>query len=194
MNRREERRLLDRIRAGDRKACEELVHAHYEAIYRFLAYLVRDPDLAYDLTQETFASAWSRIAGFEGRSALRTWLHRIACGTLADARRKRSRVEMFAAAGSHGTEESTDPSPLEAVLASERTTRVAAAIAGLGDEADRVVIVLHYFQNLSFREVATVVGEPTGTVKWRTSRAIERLRQILGERGDDERELGPTGR
>jgi RNA polymerase sigma-70 factor (ECF subfamily) len=195
VNRSEERRLLERIRAGERSACEDLVCGHYEAIYRFLVYLVRDADLACDLTQETFALAWSRIADFEGRSALRTWLHRIACGTLADARRKRRRVEMLAAAGGRDRrQESAEPSPLEAVLANERTTRVDAAVAALADEADRLVVVLRYYQGLSFREVASVLGEPTGTVKWRTSRAIERLRQILAERGDNESEPDPSGR
>jgi RNA polymerase sigma-70 factor (ECF subfamily) len=193
VNRREERRLLERIRAGERSACEELVQAHYESIYRFLAYLVRDADLASDLTQETFASAWSRIAGFEGRSALRTWLYRIACGALADAHRKRRRVETLAAAVSHGREESTEASPLDAVLATERTSRVHEAIAALGDEADRMVIVLHYYQGLTFREVSSVLGEPTGTVKWRTSRAIERLRQILRERAYDDVESDGSG-
>jgi RNA polymerase sigma-70 factor (ECF subfamily) len=181
VNRTEERRLLKRIKDGDRLACEELVCAHYEAIFRFLAYMARDTDLASDLTQETFASAWSRIAEFEGRSALRTWLHRIACGTLADARRKRRRLELLIVAGSRAREESTVTSPLDAVLATERTSRVNDAVAALTDEADRMVIVLHYYQGLTFREVASVRGEPTGTVKWRTSRAIERLRQILQE-------------
>jgi RNA polymerase sigma-70 factor, ECF subfamily len=185
VNRRDERRLLERIKAGERVACEELIHAHYETIYRYLAYLVRDPDVAYDLTQETFASAWSRITGFEGRSALRTWLYRIASGTFADFRRKRHRVAMLVAARGTEPRESTDASPLETVLASEWSTRIGAAVAALPDDSDRIVIVLHYFQGLTFREVASVLAEPTGTVKWRTSRAIERLRQMLGERGDD---------
>jgi RNA polymerase sigma factor (sigma-70 family) len=77
-----------------------------------------------------------------------------------------------------------DASPLEAVLATERTTRVDAAVAALGEDADRIVIVLRYYQDLSFREIASILGEPLGTVKWRTSRAIGRLRQILGERGN----------
>ena len=144
-----------------------------------------DPEVACDLTQETFASAWSRIAGFEGRAALRTWLYRIACGTFADFRRKRHRVATLVAARGPHPQESPEASPLETVLANERSTRIGAAVAALPDDADRIVIVLHYFQGLTFREIASVLGEPTGTVKWRTSRAIERLRQILAERGDD---------
>jgi RNA polymerase sigma factor (sigma-70 family) len=184
VNRGEERRMLERIRAGERAACEELVHVHYQAIYRYLAYLVRDPADASDLTQETFAAAWTRIAGFEGRSALRTWLYRIACGTFADFRRKRHRAEMLVAARVPERQDMLDASPLEAVLATERTTRVDAAVAALGEDADRIVIVLRYYQDLSFREIASILGEPLGTVKWRTSRAIGRLRQILGERGN----------
>jgi RNA polymerase sigma-70 factor, ECF subfamily len=187
VDRKNERRLLERIHAGERAACEELVRAHYEAIYRFLAYMVRDSDLAADLTQETFAAAWARIGEFEGRSAFRTWLHRIACGSLADVRRKLRRVEMLAAARGPEERQSPEASPLEAVMASEWKTRIDEALAALRDEADRVVLVLHYYQGLSFAEVASVVGEPVGTVKWRASRALGRLRAILGERCDDER-------
>ena len=82
-----ERDLLDGIRAGRRDACARLIHEHYAAIYRFLLHLVRDAAEAEDLTQETFVSAWRKIAAFEGRSALGTWLHRIAYGKFVDARR-----------------------------------------------------------------------------------------------------------
>jgi RNA polymerase sigma-70 factor, ECF subfamily len=49
------------------------------------------------------------------------------------------------------------------------------------DSADRAVLVLHYLQGLSYRELAAVLDEPTGTVKWRTSEALNGLRILLGE-------------
>ena len=82
-----DRDLLDGIRAGRREDCARLIHDHYQAIYRFLLHLTRCEAEAEDLTQETFAAAWEKIGAFEGRSTLRTWLHRIAYGKFVDGRR-----------------------------------------------------------------------------------------------------------
>src|SRR5262245_24922122 len=82
-----DQRLVSAIQAGRREACAELVHAHYQGIYRYLLHLTRNLTQAEDLTQETFATAWEKIGTFEGRSALGTWLHRIAHGKFVDARR-----------------------------------------------------------------------------------------------------------
>ena len=78
------------MRAGHPEACAERVRGHYQAVYRLLVHLTRDVHQAEDLTQETFAAAWERIATFEGRATLATWLHRIAYTKFIDARRGRS--------------------------------------------------------------------------------------------------------
>src|SRR5919202_1116561 len=70
--------LLARIRAGDPEAGHQFVHDYYLGVYRYLLYLTGSPQAAEDLTQETFLQAWRGLDTFEGRAALRTWLHRIA--------------------------------------------------------------------------------------------------------------------
>src|SRR5690349_2462366 len=70
--------LLERIRAGDLDAGHRFVRDYYPGVYRYLLYLTGSPEAAEDLTQETFLQAWRRLESFEGRAALRTWLHRIA--------------------------------------------------------------------------------------------------------------------
>src|SRR5216684_6060374 len=70
--------LLEQIRSGDPEAGHRFIQEHYPGVYRYLLYLTRSPEAAEDLTQETFLQAWRRLDTFEGRSALRTWLHRIA--------------------------------------------------------------------------------------------------------------------
>src|SRR5262249_32304476 len=60
-----EQRLLSDLRAGRPEACAELVRGHYQRVYRFLLHLARDVHQAEDLTQETFAAAWERIAAFQ---------------------------------------------------------------------------------------------------------------------------------
>lgn len=191
----DEQRLLEAIRAGCREAAEAIVHRHHAGVYRFLLHLTRDPDRADDLTQETFASAWHRIGDFRGRSALGTWLHRIAFGKFVDARRSRLRAEAALAGLRRARPDPPDGDPAGAVLDGERSRRLYEAVQALG-EPERVVVVLHYLQGLSLRDVAGVIRCPVGTVKWRTSRALARLRERLAGEFDDAgpaRSASPTG-
>src|SRR5439155_22957689 len=73
----DDQRLLSNLRAGRPEACAELVHAHYQRVYRFLVHLTHDVHQAEDLTQETFVAAWEKIATFQGRPPLATWADRI---------------------------------------------------------------------------------------------------------------------
>src|SRR5439155_13994197 len=70
--------LLEQIRAGDAEAGRRFIRDYYPGVYRYLLYLTGRPEMAEDLTQETFLQAWRRLETFEGRSALKPWLHRIA--------------------------------------------------------------------------------------------------------------------
>jgi RNA polymerase sigma-70 factor (ECF subfamily) len=174
----DDQRLVDGIRAGRREACAQLVHGHYQAVYRFLLRLTRDIPQAEDLTQETFAAAWERIATFEGRSNLATWLHRIAYTKFIDGRRaerrtailhERARTPVFAPAD-----------PLETAVAVDEVRRLYRALDEL-DTTDRTFLVLHYLQGLSYRQMALVLDEPGGTVKWRISEALNRIRILLND-------------
>jgi RNA polymerase sigma-70 factor (ECF subfamily) len=169
--------LLNAIRAGRREACARLVHEHYQAIYRFLLHLTHNGAEAEDLTQETFAAAWEKIGAFEGRSALGTWLHRIAYGKFVDARRS-DRRSVALMQRLRTLEAPASPDPLEAAAQDDEARRLYATLARV-DPTDRVLLVLHYLQGLSYREMAEVTGEPAGTIKWRTSIALEHMRSLL---------------
>ncbi len=174
----DDERLLSNLRAGRPEACAELVRAHYETVYRFLVHLTRDVHQAEDLTQETFTAAWEKIGKFQGRATLATWLHRIAYTKCIDAQRAERR-----AAGllERLTTPKISPSdPLDTVMADDEAQRLYLALYGL-DAPERTLLVLHYLQGLSYREMASVLDEPTGTLKWRTSVALDRLRALLSD-------------
>jgi RNA polymerase sigma-70 factor (ECF subfamily) len=170
--------LVSQLRAGRREACAELVHAHYERVYRFLVHLTRDVHLAEDLTQETFAVAWEKLSGFEGRSTLATWLHRIAYTKYVDSQRTRQRTENML--DRLATTRTVLADPLDVVAADDEARNLYRVLHRL-DAPERTVIVLHYLQGLSYAEMAAVLDEPSGTVKWRTALALNRLRAILSE-------------
>jgi RNA polymerase sigma-70 factor (ECF subfamily) len=173
-----DRRLVKELRAGCPVACAELVRSHYQKVYRFLIHLTRDVHAAEDLTQETFAAAWEKLATFEARAALGTWLHRIAYTKFIDARRSEGRA---AALRQNLTEQPVSSAdPIEIMMADEEAQGLYQLLYSL-DISERTVLVLHYLQGLSYREMASVLDEASGTVKWRTSEALSRLRALLNE-------------
>jgi RNA polymerase sigma-70 factor (ECF subfamily) len=173
------RKLLKAIRKGQRQACEELICRHYETIYRFLAYLTCDAALAEELTQETFAAAWAAIIGYRGRASPATWLHRIAYGKFIDYKRKlRRRTDAMASLRQKPAAAAQTCDPVTHLMAEEDVRLLLEAMTAL-DCHQYGLILLHYVQGLSYRQMAKVLSEPAGTVKWRTSRALSKLRQCM---------------
>jgi RNA polymerase sigma-70 factor (ECF subfamily) len=189
----DDRHLLKSLRAGRSEAAAELIRAHYQAVYRFLLHLTRDIPRAEDLTQETFIAAWEGIATFQGRSTLATWLHRIAYTKFIDSQRSERRAAtLYARVESRA---STPVDPLETAMAVDEARRLYRALDEL-DSADRTRLVLHYLQGLSYREMALVLDEPSGTVKWRIREALNCLRRLLADEVSEHAipktaELGP---
>jgi RNA polymerase sigma-70 factor, ECF subfamily len=177
--------LVKRILKGDREACARMVRSHYAPIFRFLGHLSRNAHSAEDLTQETFAAAWGNIGDFAGASSLRTWLHRIAYRKFIDFCRRKDHSLSGVDNGEIDRLEARQSNPLEEALTNDESGRLIQAVECL-KPAERTVIVLHYLQSLSFREVAEVTGEPQGTVRWRASCALRNLRNRLDGRAAHE--------
>lgn len=175
---------LDLLRSRDAEACRGMVLRHHPPIYRFLAHLTRSAASAEELTCEVFATAWHALPDFDGRSSLATWLHRIAYTTFIDAQRRSSR---FAAhLGRYAAERegpAGGPAPPDGLETDERASRLRNALGRLSI-SDRALVLMHYTQGLSYSEIAIVVGEPAGTVKWRMSVLLRTLREALAELND----------
>ena len=177
---RSERRILKALREGGREAYEEVIEVHYASIYRLLLFLTRDASVAEDMTQEVFASAWAAIQGFRGDATIKTWLRRIAYHLFLGAQRRKKREKSLAdrlGGGGSGTE----ADPLFRIMTDESLVRMYRAMDDL-DSAERAVLLLHYLDGLSYREMARVLQQPTGTLKWMTHRALEKLRtRVIGK-------------
>ncbi len=175
MRDRSERRTLKALRERRREAYEEVIDAHYGSVYRLLLFLTRDTSLAEDLTQDVFASAWAAIHEFRGDASIRTWLHRIAYNAFLDTRRRREREKKLVATLSERPLGTAD-NPLAGIMADEHLSRVYRALGHL-DPDERTMLVLHYVEGLTYREMAQVLGRPDGTLKWMINRALKKLRQ-----------------
>jgi RNA polymerase sigma-70 factor (ECF subfamily) len=168
--------LVRRLRRGDPEACRELIRRHHQGVYGYLRRLGADAALAEDLTQETYAKAWSRIGTLRRTASLRSWLLTIARNEFLQWARV-ARPEISA------TDDLTDrPSPTPRadgeLLRSERRGELRRAVARL-EPALQETVALHYFQGLSLRQVGAVMDLPAGTVKSRVNRALGRLRELL---------------
>ena len=172
-------RLCERARAGDRQAASELVTLFYERVYSYLRRLSGNEEDGADLTQKTFCKAWSSIGSFQGRSSFSTWLHGIAYHVYVDWRRQKNFTdtptddwwESRAADG---------PSPFEDAAEREMAQQLYALVEQLEEEA-RQTVHLHYYQGLSLKETAEVLGVATSTVKYRLREALDVLRSQAAE-------------
>ena len=169
--------LIERAKRGDTHAYEELVHAYQGIAFRTAYVIVRNAADAEDAAQDGFVKAWRALGRFRSGAPFRPWLLRIVANEARNRLRSAGRRANLALRAA--TEESSGdaaPSPEAAILTAEQREGLLAAVNGLPDE-QRTVISLRYFLGLSEHEVAEALDVPQGTVKSRTARALERLRE-----------------
>jgi RNA polymerase sigma-70 factor (ECF subfamily) len=178
-----DRLLLEQIHAGDPEAGPRFVRDYYPGVYRYLLYLTGSPEAAEDLTQETFLQAWRGLESFEGRSGLRTWLHRIAHRQLLQALRGRRLLpEDPLPTGEHRLvpQEAVCEVPEPCSVSLTETIELRVIIGQLPIQ-ERQVVVLHYLEGYQHEEVAQILGISLRRVRQRLAAARGRLLQELAE-------------
>jgi RNA polymerase sigma-70 factor (ECF subfamily) len=180
-----DRSLLRGIQQGDRASLEALARHYAPPVYRYLVRLCGDSTLAEDLAQDVAVQLWRALPGrsFPNGKALNSWVYTVATNVYRmHARRKRAGevsldAELDLPAGS-------DCDPAQTTEREEVGRRVRRAVEAL-PEPERKALLLKTYGDLKYQDIAAATGEPVGTVKWRISRAYERLRRILSP------EMGP---
>jgi RNA polymerase sigma factor (sigma-70 family) len=107
-------------------------------------------------------------------------LQRIAYAKFVDARRRTRRGAELHDLLRRRTPAAAKVTPLDSLIADDQTRHLYALLHRL-EPRDQALLVLHYLQGLSYREMAVVVDEPANTVKWRVHAALEQLRQLYAE-------------
>jgi RNA polymerase sigma-70 factor (ECF subfamily) len=169
--------LIERFRAGDRRAFDELVRRYQKPLY-FVArrYLRNDADAA-DVTQKSFVRAFRGIDRFRGQSTVRTWLYRIAINQSLNHLRDHRREEPTEIGPNTLTTSATGPTR---VIAGEDARQLRAAIESLPPK-QRMVLELRVFDELPFREVAALADCSENAAKVNFHYAVKRLREIVGD-------------
>lgn len=165
--------LIHRCRNGDRHAQKQLFEQTSSRIYNLLLRMTGNPDDALELTQETYVRGLTRMADFDGRSSILTWLHRIAVNEALQLQR-RNRM----ANGKHREIALTTADSHDGNGRISVRLDVEAALNGLPPE-DRAILLLRYREECEYRTIGEILDLPPGTVASRLSRARDDLRKRL---------------
>ena len=173
----DETELIRRAKRGDTHAYEELVYAYQGIAFRTAYVIAGNASDAEDSAQDGFVKAWRALGRFRDGAPFRPWLLRIVANEARNRRRSAGRrAHLALRAATEQPSGDAAPSPEAAYLSAEQRQQLMAAVNEL-PEGQRTVISLRYFVGLSEREVAETLGVREGTVKSRTSRALDRLRE-----------------
>ncbi len=175
-----EEELVERARRGDGAAFAALVSPQEEIAFRTAYLIARNAADAEDAVQAGLVKAWRALPRFRRGAPLRPWLLAIVANEARNRRRSAGRREGLALRAAHELPSGgAAPSPEGRLLAAEERAELLAALERLREE-DRDVLSCRYLLELAEEETAQVLSLPRGTVKSRTSRALERLRAELG--------------
>jgi len=184
--------LVQKIRGGDEAAFRELVNRYGDSLYGLACSVMGNATDAEDVLQEALLGAFRRMAAFEGRSSVKTWLVRILLNHASKFRRSR-RIRRTASLPEEigpddGQASGLDTGSPAAIV--ESRVDLDAMLSVLSPE-HREVIVLRELQQMSYDEIASTLKVPRGTVESRLHRARQELKKrfagyLEGERKEPE--------
>jgi RNA polymerase sigma-70 factor, ECF subfamily len=185
----DDQRLADGLRAGDNWAYEALLARYQLRVFALALRLVNVQSEASDVTQEVFLKVFRSIRSFRGQSSLKTWIYRITVNEAHNSRRwsfrhRRNEVDLDANPQDSKSWRETIPdsgsSPFEETLHNEQRAAIETALGHI-NPIFREAVVLRDMSDLSYEEIAEVLGVTLGTVKSRIMRGREALRVELTE-------------
>jgi RNA polymerase sigma-70 factor (ECF subfamily) len=172
----DDRTLVEACLAGRREAFDVIVERHRRQVYQVCYRFVANHEDASDLAQDAFIRAYRSLRGFKGRSALATWLYRIAvnvCLNRVAAKTPRAEpLELAERPDTHG-----EP-PDAAVFRNARAAEVRRAIARL-PRKQRLTLILRAYHELPHDQIADILGSSVGAVKANFFHALANLKKLL---------------
>jgi RNA polymerase sigma-70 factor (ECF subfamily) len=171
--------LALRLKAGDDAASEELVRRYATPLLRYLHRLSGSEHAAEELFQQTWLSVLEHVDRFNPSAGggFRAWLYRIATNKANDLWRSRGR-ERSAKDGLRLVTDEAVPDASHRLVGSEQEAKLKRALAQL-PEAQRQVLLLRYYSELKFVEIAAMLGCPLNTALGRMHKAMQKLKQMM---------------
>ena len=174
---REEYELIEAAKRGDKEAFGVLYEIHLRRIYRFLFFQINDEQEAEDLTEQTFIKAWEKLKSFRIKKGgtFSAWLFKIAKNLMLDFFRKKRDVSLLDV-----PEPKTFDNVEEKIYLDEKSRQLKRAIDKLPITL-RQAVILRYFEELPYEQIAKALGKRKGAVRVIVFRALKALRKELQE-------------
>jgi len=178
--------LMARIAEGDESAFEILVNRHQTSVLNLIYRFIGDRTRAKDLAQEVFLRVWQSAKSYEPKAKFTTWIYRITANLclneLKSSRRKKWLQFLRFGDNLENTVEETlvddRPSPEDLLLAKERSRQITNALQSL-PENQRMALILKRYDDLSYQEIAKVIGCSVSAVESLLVRAKRSLQEKL---------------
>lgn len=178
--------FIKQIKAGNEQAFKQLVEVYKDMVINTCYGFLQNREDAEDVAQEVFIKVYRSVASFREESRLSTWLYRVAVNESLNLRKKRKRKKWLRSFQSFSndssdTEEWIDekgPDPHEALEQKERARILHKAIEKLS-ENQRIAFTLNKYENLSYKDIAEVMGTTVSAVESLLDRAKKNLRKKL---------------
>ncbi|MBS1874798.1 MAG: sigma-70 family RNA polymerase sigma factor [Acidobacteria bacterium] len=186
----DEEALIRAAQAGDAAAFEQLVRSYDQSVLRLALNLLRSPEDANDIYQETFLRVFKNLGSFRFDCSFHTWLYRIATNLCLDHLRKRKvrREEPAVITTAEGpldlmdnvSEERADSNPQRSLLSSQLKSRIETALGELTPR-ERMVFEMRHYQGMRLRAIGEALGTSEEAAKNCLFRATQKLRAVLGD-------------
>ena len=186
-----DKELVRLSRRGDERAARELVHRFERPVFSIVYRMVRDRELAEDLSQDVFVRTFNNLDRYDRSYRFSSWLFKIAYNLTVDHLRKRELpvISVHGAPDALTPErqeatslilESDEEAPDDRLVAKELAGELEEAIAGLREDY-RTAILLRHVEGRPYEEISEIIGIPLGTVKTYIFRARRELRAALSQ-------------
>lgn len=176
-----EDKLIKRAKKGEKECFGQLYDHYLPQIYRYMLVKVTNRQDAEDLTHEVFMSAWQNIDSYKSRGfSFSSWLYNIAHNRVIDYyRTRKSHANLETVDENFVKIISTVDQQLDLTLAWEKIKNLLNQLT----EEQQDVVIMRFVDDLSHREIAAVLKKSEGAVRLIQFRAIQRLKELLGDHG-----------
>lgn len=178
---REETELIEACKRGEPAAFRQIYEMYKDKLHSLAFYMTGDREAARDITQQVFLKLFSSIVTFQHRASFSSWLFRLAVNVCRDYQRSLSRMKVFFADAQYmQPTEARGPTIEESLCKEEALQMLQRVLLQLSPKL-RTVIILKYIEDLSYSQIAELLGCSIGTVSSRINRGHKILAQEMKE-------------
>jgi RNA polymerase sigma-70 factor (ECF subfamily) len=167
--------IIEKAKRGDKDAFGRLYKHYFPRIYRYCKANIYRDDLAADICQETFLKTWKALPTFtlKNGGTFQAYIYRIARNVIIDLSRKKKEFSL-----EFYEEIETEDDLVEKMARTENIDKVKHMLAKL-PEKDRQILILRYFEDMSHKETAKVIGIREGALRVRTTRLLKKVKRMI---------------